>query len=241
VSAINQFAAGCLIAFTGAAFAQDAGAANGGVFKSVFAAADVALETDPQSAFWRGALPVYAEVDVHGKPVPNYRTEVRSRWTSENLYLLFVCPYEELYLKPAPDTKAETNQLWNWDVAELFIGSDFQNIRRYKEFEVSPQAEWIDLDIDLALPHHEVGWTWNSGFKVAARIDRSKKIWYGAMRIPLAALDQRTPAVGNVFRANLFRGQGPPGRQRTIAWKAPLSDTFHTPERFGQLVLVKDK
>ena len=43
----------------------------------------------------------------------------------------------------------ETNELWNWDVAEVFIGSDFKNIRRYKEFEVSPQAEWVDLDINL--------------------------------------------------------------------------------------------
>jgi len=199
------------------------------------------LDTNPHSAFWRGALPVYAEVDAHGKAVPRYRTEVRSRWTKENLYLLYVCPYEELYLKPAPTTATETNKLWNWDVAELFIGSDFQNIRRYKEFEVSPQGEWIDLDIDLDLPNHEVGWTWNSGFQVAARIDHKAKIWYGAMRIPFAALDERPPAAGNIFRANLFRSQGPPGRQTSIAWKAPLSDTFHTPERFGQLELAKDK
>ena len=35
---------------------------------------------------------------------------------------------------------------------------------------MSPQGEWVDLDIDLAKPHHEDGWTWNSGFVVAARI-----------------------------------------------------------------------
>lgn len=235
---MNWFVATCLLVMTGGAYAQDAGST---AFKSVYATQDVSLEANPRSAFWRGAMPVYAEVDGHGKPVPKYRTEVRSRWTKENLYLLYICPYEELYLKPSPDTVAETNGLWNWDVAELFIGSDFQNIRRYKEFEVSPQGEWIDLDINLALPHHEVGWTWNSGFQVTARIDRKAKIWYGAMRIPFAALDQRTPEVGNIFRANLFRSQGPPGRQQSIAWKAPMSDTFHTPERFGKLELVKEK
>ena len=48
----------------------------------------------------------------------------------------------------------ETNELWNWDVAEVFIGSDFKNIRRYKEFEVSPQAEWVDLDVNLDAPRH---------------------------------------------------------------------------------------
>jgi hypothetical protein len=235
---MNWFVAACLLVLGGMGYAQDMGS---GAFKSVYAAHDVSLETYPESAFWRGAVPVYAEVDTHGKLVPNHRTEVRSRWTKDNLYLLFVCPYEELHLKPSPNTLAETNELWNWDVAELFIGSDFQNIRRYKEFEVSPQGEWVDLDIDLASPHHEDGWTWNSGFKVGARIDPKAKTWYGVMRIPFAAIDKRAPAVGNVFRANLFRGQGPPERQRSIAWKAPMRDTFHTPERFGQMELVKEK
>ncbi len=235
---MNRFATTCLFLITGVACAQDASSA---AFKSVYASHEVSLDTNPRSAFWRGAMPVDLDVDVNGKPLPKYRSEVRSRWTKDGLYLLYACPYEELYLKPGPDTVAETNELWKWDVAELFIGSNFQNIRRYKEFEVSPQGEWIDLDIDLALPHHEAGWTWNSGFQVAARIDSKAKVWYGAMRIPFAALDQRTTATGNVFRANLFRSQGPPGRQLSIAWKAPMSTTFHKPERFGRLELVKGK
>lgn len=228
----------CLLVTTGGAYAQSAEA---GMFKSVYAAKDVALDTEPGSAFWRGASPVYAEVDGRGKVVPGYRTEVRSRWTGKNLYLLYVCPYEELYLKPSPVTKVETNELWNWDVAELFIGSDFNNIRRYKEFEVSPQGEWVDLDVDLDLPDHTVGWTWNSGFEVSARIDRKAKVWYAAMRIPFAAIDERAPMTGSTFRVNLFRSQGPPGRQQSIAWRAPMAATFHTPERFGTLELVKGK
>ena len=79
---------------------------------------------------------------------PGHRTEIRSRWADKNLYLLFVCPYEELYAKPDPSYTAETNKLWEWDVAEVFIGSDFQNIKRYTEFQVSPRGEWVDLDID---------------------------------------------------------------------------------------------
>jgi len=230
--------AACLIAATCTAAGQTI---NSEFFQSVHARHDVELSTDPHTAFWRGAIPTYAELDNHGRPVPGHRTEVRSRWTSDNLYLLFICPYQELNLKPSPDTAAETNELWNWDVAELFIGSDFSDIKRYKEFEVSPQAEWIDLDINLALPHHEVGWTWNSGFKVAARIDREKRIWYGAMRIPFHSIDERRPAAGQTFRANLFRSQGPPERRKSIAWKAPMTETFHTPERFGTLKLVEHK
>jgi hypothetical protein len=235
---MNRLATTCLLLWTSAAIAQDAGSA---AFRSVYSAHEASLATDSASPFWRAAPPVYAEVDAHGKPVPAYRTEVRSRWTKENLYLLYICPYEKLNLKSNPDTVAETNELWNWDVAELFIGSDFKNIKRYKEFEVSPQGEWIDLNINLDLPHHEDGWTWNSEFQVAARIDRKAKVWYATMRIPFSSIDQRKPVDGEVFRANLFRSQGPPGRQQSIAWRAPMSNTFHTPERFGQLLLVEGK
>jgi hypothetical protein len=210
------------------------------VIESVHATQGVPLDLDPTSAFWRASRPVYMERDGFGKIVPHYRTEVRTRWTKDNLYFLFVCPYVELHLKPAPNTQKETNELWNWDVAEVFVGSDFTNIKRYKEFEVSPQGEWVDLDIDLSKPHHEDGWTWNSGFEVKARIDEATHTWYGAMRIPLAAIDARSPAVGNTMRINLFRSQGPPSHQQAVTWQAPMSDSFHVPERFGLIRLVEE-
>lgn len=189
--------------------------------------------------FWAGAHPVYADKGRYGEVQSGYRTEIRSRWTDKNLYFLFVCPYETLNLKPSPNTATETFQLWDWDVAEVFIGSDFHSIRKYKEFEVSPQGEWVDLDIDLAKPRHEDGWTWNSGFIVAARIDPAARIWYGAMRIPFSALAKRRPHPGKLFRINLFRSQGPSPHRIGIAWQPTMSDTFHVPERFGRLRLVK--
>jgi hypothetical protein len=213
-------------------------AADNNVIESTRAPRDTVPQTDPATAFWQNARPVYAEKDTQGKPVTGQRIEVRSRWTKTNIYFLFICHYDELFLKPAPDGVHETNQLWNWDVAEVFIGSDFKNIKRYKEFEVSPQGEWIDLDIDLDKPHHEDGWVWNSGFEVVARIDRTAKVWYGAMRIPLATLEDHTPAAGDSFRVNLFSSQGKPPMRKNITWQPTMSDTFHVPERFGTLKLV---
>ena len=235
---LKSVLASCVVLLGGSIHA---GAQGDGVFNSIYSAREVELDTQPQSAFWQGADPVYAEVGSHGQLVTGYRTRISSRWTKKSLYLLFECPYEELYLKPSPNVVDETFALWNWDVAELFIGSDFRNIRRYKEFEVSPQGEWIDLDVNLDLPDHTVGWTWNSGFQVATRIDSSAKIWYGAMRIPFAALDTRPPRAGATFRVNLYRSQGPPERKKAIAWMAPMSDTFHTPDRFGLLRLARGK
>ena len=117
--------------------------------------------------------------------------------------------------------------------------TDFKDIKHYKEFEVSPQGEWIDLDVDLHKPHHEDGWVWNSGFEVSARIDQAAHVWYGAMRIPYSAIDTRPLTPGNSLRVNLFRSQGPESHRQEITWRAPMSETFHVPERFGLLKLVK--
>lgn len=127
-------AAACLLALTaGLAIGSDQ-------IDSKRARRDASADTDPNSGFWRGAAPILAERDGSALLVPGHRTEIRSRWTDRNLYFLFICPYEQLNLKPEPKTETETNELWKWDVAEVFIGSDFKNIRRYKEFEISPQG-----------------------------------------------------------------------------------------------------
>jgi len=213
-------------------------AADNKVATTTEAREDVALDTNLASTFWSQTVPIYADRDKNDQALPGYRTEIRSRWTAKNIYFLFICPYEELFLRPNPSITTETNKLWKWDVAEVFIGSDFKNIRRYKEFELSPQGEWLDLDIDLTKPHHEEGWTWNSGFQVAARIDERTKIWYGAMKIPWTALDDTQPSTGKALRVNFFRSQGPLSNRKEIAWQPTRSETFHVPERFGLLRLV---
>jgi hypothetical protein len=216
-------------------------AAETPVIEAVHAAKDVTFETDPASPFWNEAHPIYMDKDRYSKSIPGYRSEVRTRWTKDNLYFLFTCPYEQLYLKPEPNTQQETNELWNWDVAEVFLGSDFRDIKRYKEFEVSPQGEGIDLDVDRHKLHHEDGWTWNSGVEVAVRTDAASHRWYAAMRIPYSAVDTRAAAPGNILRINLFRSQGPPAHRRQVTWQPPMSNTFHVPERFGVLKLVRGR
>jgi hypothetical protein len=228
------YAVCALMLFLAGSFAR----AENAVVESTKAARDMAPVADPSLRFWREARSIWADTGKRGESHEHYRTEIRSRWTEKNLYFLFICPYEELNLKPSPTTEVETFQLWDWDVAEVFIGSDFQNIQRYKEFEMSPRGEWIDLGIDLASPHHEDGWKWNSGFTVAAHIDPVAKIWYGAMRIPFSALQSHPPANDETFRVNFFRSQGALPKRVQIAWQPTMSETFHVPEKFGLLRLT---
>ena len=118
----------------------------------------------------------------------------------------------------------------------MFIGSDYNRIGRYRELQVSPQGEWVDLDIDRDDQRAQQGAAWNSGYAVRARIDRDARIWYGLMRIPFAAIDARQPEKGRELRIGLFRISGTEPRQRHT-WRPTGGTTFHTPEAFGTLRL----
>jgi len=210
------------------------------VLESSYSPRDFELSADPGSEFWSGAPHVTADRNYMGQPIAGAPTEIRSRWSGQYLYLLYICPYEELNLKPDPNPAAETPELWKWDVAEAFIGSDFEHIGRYKEFQVSPQSEWVDLDIDRDNPKTQAGMAWNSGYTVKARIDAPHKIWYGEMRIPFRALytgAARVPQEGLELRIGLFRISGPGEKKAFYAWRPPMGTSFHVPQAFGTLRL----
>jgi len=209
-------------------------------FTAVYAKRDFKLTADPNAKTWKNVKPVSAAVDPFGKPAaPGNAFEFRVQWTKDNLYFLFTCPYDSLNLKPNPSAAEETNKLWEWDVTEVFVGSDFENIGHYGEFQVSPQGEWVDLDIDRAHPKPEGGWKWNSGMKVAARIDKNKRTWYGEMMIPLKSIDQREPKAGNELRINVYRLTGAAPNRVSTMWTPTNNRSHHTPAAFGQMVLGK--
>jgi hypothetical protein len=206
------------------------------VLESAYAQRDFDLNPDPNSPQWAKAPRVTAGRDYLGQSIAGPPTEIRSRWTRQNLYLLYICPYDELNLKPDPNPALETPQLWNWDVGEAFIGSDFAHIGRYKELQVSPQSEWVDLDIDRDDQKGQPGMKWNSGYSVKGRIDAQARIWYGEMRIPFVAIDTRTPEKGRELRIGLYRIAGV-SPKKFYAWRPTGQTSFHVPRAFGTLRL----
>ena len=193
---------------------------------------------DSAAAEWTGISGREATRGFFGQSVPLPPTEIRSRWTQKDLYLLFTCPYRTLNLKPGPVATAKTNQLRNWDVGEAFIGSDYRKTSRYKEFQVSPQGEFVDLDIHRGDPKGQKGVDWESGFTVAARIDEKRRIWYGEMRIPFASLEVKSPPkAGDELRVGFYRIERAAPNRVYVAWRPTGATTFHVPSAFGSLVL----
>jgi hypothetical protein len=210
-----------------------------GVILSHRAAADFPLTADADAPQWKGVTGVSASLNYQSEPIPGPPTEFRSRWTPKTLYLLYICPYDELNLHPDPNPAVETPQLWNWDVGEAFIGSDLEHIGRYKELQVSPQSEWVDLDINHDDQKAGGGQAWNSGYKVKGRIDSARHIWYGEMAIPMSALGVTAPKPGAEVRIGLYRIAGTGTNKKFYAWQPTGATSFHVPQAFGRLRLAK--
>jgi hypothetical protein len=201
------------------------------------------LNTDPNSATWSHAASAWIEKDCSQQvDYPRLKTEVRGFWTDSDLYLLFVSPYSELNLWLPADSSKDRLKLWDRDVVEFFLGDDWSNIKHYREFEIAPTGDWVDLAIDLTRDSYEAGW--NSGWQRQARIDEKNHVWYAAAKVPLKSVSEKPVNVATKWRANLYRidGLGEDPVRHFMCWQPTCvvnHDPNHVPEHFGTLIFAQ--
>ncbi|MFL6354726.1 MAG: carbohydrate-binding family 9-like protein [Bryobacteraceae bacterium] len=201
------------------------------------------LTLDPESAAWKRAAAESMSKDCSRQiDYPHLKTEIRAFWTDTDLYLLFRCPYKVLNLFLPANNASPHVGLWDRDVVEMFLGDDWTNIRHYREFEIAPTADWIDLAIDL--DHQSYDHKWRSRWRTMARIDDKQRIWYAAARIPLSAISSKPVQEGTKWRMNLYRieGLGADAQRHFLCWQPTCvqnRDPNHVPEHFGTLVFGK--
>jgi alpha-galactosidase len=186
----------------------------------------------PSPKSWRQAKPLFFDTDWQGKnPDPHRQTKVRLLWTSEFLYLKFVARYRLITVFENADVNGRRDKLWDRDVAEVFLQPDPSHLRCYKEFEVSPNGFWIDLEIVNGVLQHL-----QSGLQRRVAIDKPKKTWTAELSIPMKNLAQHfDPA--SVWRVNFFRVEGPAEPRFYSSWQPTNTPqpNFHVPEHFGFL------
>jgi alpha-galactosidase len=171
---------------------------------------------------------------------PEARTEVAVGWTPSYVYIGFWSCYLELNLFESEDSTQQRWGLWDRDVVEVFINPFPERIRRYWEFEVAPNNQWIDLAIDQEKTP-SLNAEWHSGFDHSTAVDPEKKIWCCEMRLPVAAFGLESIQSGMEWRVNFYRCDGPgdDSVRRFLAWSPTYNASFHTPDSFGRLVFVE--
>ncbi|HKW64184.1 MAG TPA: carbohydrate-binding family 9-like protein [Candidatus Acidoferrum sp.] len=192
-------------------------------------------ESFPAPASWERTAPLRFSADWQGKNAdPARETEVRLLWTPEIVFLRFHSRYRTITVFSDAEANGRRDQLWDRDVAEVFFQPDHSNLRRYKEFEVSPNGFWIDLDIAPGEKHDL-----ESGLKRRVVLNEAKKIWTAELAIPMKCLvADFDPIVA--WRANFYRVEGAEEPRFYSAWKPTGTKVpnFHVPEAFGELVFA---
>ena len=159
-------------------------------------------------------------------------------WSRTALYVRFTARQAEpLVVAEKPQTASKTLNLWDRDVAEIFVAPDSSQPKKYFEFEVAPTGEWIDVALDLTTGTRVSDWAYASGMEAFARIEANRVVI--AMRIPWSAFG-KTPKAGDVWLGNLFRCVGKDPDRGYLAWNptGTKEPSFHVPEAFGEFRFV---
>jgi len=186
----------------------------------------------PYERDWQRAAPVRFCHDWQGKHDDSKRqTEVLILWTESKLYLRFRCHYRAIHVFPDAGADGRRDQLWDRDVAEVFLQPDRFGEKYYKEFEVSPNGQWLDLDITPEGLRHIA-----SGMRSRVAVDKAARIWIAELTIAMNALTNSFDPARS-WRVNFFRCEGLDTQRFYSAWQPTETPepNFHVPDRFGTL------
>ena len=184
----------------------------------------------PDSREWKRTSTVCFCTDWRGEnPDPQRETQVQMLWCHDYLYIRFRCLYRNIYVFDGRDMRRD--QLWLRDVAEVFIQNESDALGSYREFEISPNGDWLDLDIFPGNKTHLWG-----NILSQVTLDSETRCWTADMAIPFHCL---TPVFDPraIWKINLFRIEGQEPNRFYSAWQPTHTPkpNFHVPERFGTL------
>jgi alpha-galactosidase len=189
----------------------------------------------PKKSCWEAAQGVRFNADWQGNNSDAEReTEVRLVWTPEVLYVRFQAKYRVITVFPDAEPNGRRDQLWDRDVAEVFLQPNASDRRRYKEFEVSPNGMWIDLEIAPGEKHDL-----RSGLRRRVTLNEASKTWIAELALPMKSLVERFDLAAT-WRVNFYRVEGASEPRFYSAWQptgTPVPN-FHVPEAFGKLIFA---
>jgi hypothetical protein len=211
---------------------------------SKFTPADFVPDGNLAKSVWQDARRITFDRDCFANTrFPDSETQAASLWSPSYVYFAYWCRYQSLNIFTGEDPAKERWELWNRDVVEAFINPQPERFSHYYEFEVAPNNQWIDLEVDLSKePYHDAGW--DSQFEHATITDAEHRLWTMEMRIPVQSMGVNAIRPGDAWRLNLYRADGPGDdtRRRFLCWSPlpGLDRTFHQPASFGIIRFAKE-
>ena len=196
--------------------------------------------TGIENKSWAKAKEISIEKYWSGEDAPKGRLfKAKLLWSDSALYVRFEANQTEpLVVSEKANLETKTRGLWDRDVCEIFLAPDKENPRKYFEFEIAPNGEWIDLAIFQKPDERVTDWDYASGMQSAATIEKAKVVM--VIKIEWKAFG-KTPKAGDVWLGNLFRCVGAGETRGYLAWSPTETKdpAFHVPEKFGEFEFIK--
>jgi len=192
----------------------------------------------PPAAAWDKAGADRFDHDWQGQNRdPRRATEVRLLWNPETLFLRFRADFRSIAVFSDSRSDGWRDELWDRDVAEAFLQPDGRDPLKYKEFEVSPNGFWIDLDIS-----HGQKEELHSGLERRVVLDSKANTWTADLAIPMKSLTPKFDPKQS-WRVNFYRVEGEKEPRFYSAWSPTFSPqpNFHVPAAFGKLVFQEEE
>jgi alpha-galactosidase len=184
----------------------------------------------PDNSAWEAAQPVTFCSDWRAENAdPMRETTVQLLWSSDYLFIRFYCRYRDIYSYDG--NACRRDELWMRDVAEVFIRRESGELRHYKEFEISPNGDWLDLDIAPGIKTILF-----CDLRSRVVLNSEQRTWTAEMAIPMDCLTTALDP-GETWRLNLFRIEGRNPDRFYSSWIPTFTaqPNFHVPEVFGAL------
>jgi hypothetical protein len=210
-------------------------------------------------ASWKSAPSTGPFVDTMTGNPASVSTEAKLLWDNQNLYFAFENVDNDVW-----STLTERDaKLWTQEAVEVMLDAD-GNGKTYIELQVAPNGNIFDTYLPTyrkyedsmdVTPKRKM-YDWNSKLKAKVVVDGTlnkrddqDKGWTVEMALPLAdanGLDKPgvkiPPAVGDVWRLNMYRMDSPKDKPQIAAgWSPPLVGDFHKLDRFGEIVFGDEK
>jgi hypothetical protein len=208
-------------------------------YKIAYAKNDFSI-SELENKAWKKAGTVEIDKYWSGEKAPSERRfKAQLLWSETAVYVRFEANQKEpLIVSETPNLLSKTRGLWDRDVCEIFLAPDKTSPRKYFEFEIAPNGEWIDLGIYQLPDKRETDWDYASGMLSKSVIEKDKIRM--AIKIEWKAFG-KTPKAGDVWLGNIFRCIGKDPARGYLAWSPTLTKepSFHVPEKFGEFEFVK--
>lgn len=209
---------------------------------------DFVLDARVDKKIWADATESILSDSANGKGIEKEAT-VKSAWSEEGLYLLFVAKDDHIW----GIYRNDDEPIYEEEVVEVFLGKGEKVPTEYFEFQFSPKGVRFDAKITNPTGSRkdagfkvDIGWD-SPNLKFIQKIENqlpvdegcTKGTWVTEVFIPWSDLGWRVKT-GDRLRVNFFRIDGYPKQSSFQAWQPTFEDppNFHVPDKFGLIELA---